>query len=329
MRFKFHAGVALVATACLAIGAFGQQPGQGGQRGGDRGRGGGGPPMFGGGGFGTSRMSLLRIAEVRKELELADEQVAAIEMLDEELRAKFPFGRGGGPGGPGGPGGGAPGGDRGRRGGTNEGASLNAPAQWYFVQQNQPPGQGQPGQGRGRGGPGGGPQMTPEQMAEMEKMRADRDREASAKLADILLPHQVKRLNEIYVQQAGMGALADEDVAKQLGISDAQKAKLAEVRQQNQEASGAAMREMFQGGGGGGGDRDAIRAKFDELRKSGEAKVMAVLSADQQKKFEEMKGKAFAMPEGGGRGGPGRGGPGGPGGPGGRGPGGGRPGATN
>jgi hypothetical protein len=311
MRFKFNFGLAAIAMTCLAISALAQQPGQPGQRG-DRGR--GGPP--GGGGFGmfggnfTSRMSLLRTAEIRKELELADEQVAAIEMLDEELRAKYPMGRGGGPGG-------QPGG--GRRGGNNnnEGALQTVPAQWYFVQQNQPP--GQPGQGRGRGGP---PQ-TPEEQAAMEKQRVERDREANAKLADILLPHQVKRLNEIYVQQAGTAALQDEEIAKLLGISDAQKAKLAEVSQQNRESIGAAMREMFQGGGGGG-DRDANRAKMEELRKNGEAKVMALLSADQQKKFEEMKGKVFAMPEGRGGGPGGRGGPGG-----GRGPGGARPGGNN
>ncbi len=332
MRFKLGYGVTAIVMSCVAVSTFAQQPGQPGQRG-ERGRGGppgGGGTFFGGGGGGfTSRLSLLRIMEVRKELELADEQVGEIEKLDEELRAKYPTGRGpGGPGGPPGGPGGPPGGERGRRGGNNnEGALRSVPTQLYFVQQNQPPAQpGQPGQpgGRGERGRGGGgfPQMTPEQQAEMEKMRAERDREAATKLADILLPHQVKRLNEIFVQQAGTAALLDEEVGKQLGVSPAQRAKLVEVRQQNLDSMAAAMREMFQagGGGGGGGDRDAIRTKMEEMRKGNDAKVLAVLSADQQKKFEEMKGKPFAMPE------MGRGGPGGPGG---RGPGGGRPPGNN
>jgi hypothetical protein len=303
MRFKFFSSLAIVAGLCFAAVAMAQQPAQPGQPGG---RGRGGPPggggfgMFGGGGggFGTSRLRLLQVDEIRKELELADEQVAAIKELDEELRAKYPTigGRGGGPGG------GAPG----RRGGNNnnEGALRTVPAQWYFVTQEQQP--AQPGQGRGGRG---GPQMTPEQIAEMEKQRAERDKEANAKLADILLPHQVKRLNEIYIQQAGTAALLDDDVSKLLNVSAAQKTKITEVRQQSQESFGAAMREMFQGVG----DRDANRAKMEELRKSNDAKVLAVLSADQQKKFEELKGKPFAMPEGGGRGGPGagRGAPGG------------------
>jgi hypothetical protein len=314
MRFKFHFGLAAIAMTCLAFSAIAQQPGQPGGRGGDRGRG-GGPPMFGGGGNFTSRLSLLRIAEVRKELELADEQVAAIEMLDEDLRAKYPIGGRGGPGGPGGPGGG-PGGDRRRGGGTNEGASLAVPAQWFFVQQEQQPGQGRGGRGFFPGGGG----FTPEQRAEMEKARAERDREANTKLADILLPHQIKRLNEIYVQQAGTAALLDEEVGKQLGITAAQRTEIAKVRDANDEAMRSQGREAF-----AGLDEEARRAKFIEMRKANDDKVIAVLNADQKRKFEEMKGKAFAMPEfGRGRGGPG--GPGGPGGFGGRGPGGGRPG---
>lgn len=298
MRFKFLGSLAIVAGLCFAAVAMAQPQGQPGQPGG---RGRGGPP--GGGGFGTSRLRLLQMDEIRKELELADEQVAAIKELDEELRAKYPTI--GGRGGPGGGGPGAPGG--GRRGGTNnnEGALRTVPTQWFFVTQEQQP--AQPGQGRG--GRGNFQPPSPEQMAEMEKQRAERDKEANAKLADILLPHQVKRLNEIYIQQVGTAALLDDDVSKMLNISPAQKTKITEVRQQNQESFGAAMREMFQGGG----DRDANRTKMEELRKANDAKVLAVLSADQQKKFEELKGKPFAMPEGGGRGGPGggRGAPGG------------------
>ena len=49
-------------------------------------------------------------------------------------------------------------------------------------------------------------------------------------------------------------------------------------------------------------DDAARNAKIAEMRKDSDAKLLAVLTPDQQKKFEAMKGKAFAMPEGGGRG---------------------------
>jgi hypothetical protein len=251
--------------------------------------------MFGGGGMGTSRMFLLTVAEIRKELELADEQVEAIQKAAEEIRAKYPspFGGRGGPGGPGG-------GDRSKRGDNNQEALHVAPTSWFFVAVQEP--QNQPGQGRGRGGNFQPP--SAEQRAEFEKQMQERAREEKEKLTEILLPHQIKRLNEIFIQQAGAAALQDEDIAKELGISDAQKAKLVEVRQANQEATGAQMREAFQL------DEDARRAKFEEIRKANDAKLLAVLTPDQQKKFDAMKGKPFTMPEGAFRG---RGGPGGPG----------------
>lgn len=299
----------LMATAVLA-----QQPGQRGegqrgegQRGdGQRGegqRGRGGPPgggfgFFGGGG-GMSRLMLLGISEVQKELELADEQVKEIQKIQEDFRARFR-----GPGGP--PGGGGE--RRGRGGDGNRGdrTSVGAPAEWYFVQAQE--------QGQGRRGGGFG-QLTEEQRAEFEKVRVERAREEKAKLADILLPNQLERLTQIFVQVAGVEALRDEDVAKELALSDAQAAKISEVRRANQEALGEQMRGLF-GGGGGEGDRDAARAKMEEFRKTSDAKLLAVLTPDQQKTFDEMKGKPFKMPEGFGRGGfGGRGGP--PGGPGG------------
>jgi hypothetical protein len=306
MRSKLVFTVAAIAVVGIALSALAQQQGQRGQ--GQRGQGqGGGRGGFnfggggGGGGFLRSRISFLMVPELQKELELADEQVAAIQKVNDELREKYPFGGGRGPGGPGGQGGRGDG-QKGRRGGNNgnEGA-FTAPVEWYFVQaQAQQPGQ------RGRGG--FGQPQTEEERARMQQQRLERAREEKAKLAEILLPQQLKRLNEIFIQQNGVNALQDEDIAKELGVSDAQKAKLAEVQTANEQAFRTLMGELFQGGGGGG-DREARQAKMDELRKSGDAKVLAVLSSDQQKKFAEMKGKPFAMPEnagfGGGRGGPG------------------------
>lgn len=294
MRFKHlltGVAVALISLGALAVA---QQPGQ---RGGPPG--GRGFPGFGGfGGFGggfASRLGLLSIPEVRRELELADEQVEALEKIREEIRTRFPM-----PGFPGGRGpGGPPDGQRGRRGGRNNEALRNVPTDWFFVQaQEQQPG------GRGRGGFG---QLTEEQRAEFERQRRERAKFEREKLAEILLPHQLKRLTEIYIQVAGVAALQDDDIAAELGITEAQKSKMAEVQASIREEMGAQMRELFQGGG----EREAIQAKMQELRRNAEAKVLAVLTPEQQKKFEEMKGKPFNMPEGFGRGGFGPGGPGG------------------
>jgi hypothetical protein len=312
MRFSATYYVAIVTLISLGATALGQQPSQPGQ-GGTRFR--GGPPGGGGGGMliggmMRSRLSLLAITEVRKELELAEEQIAEIEKIADEIRAKYGFGFGGRPGGgPGdrGPGERGPGGgERDRRQNDKEGARSASPRSWFFVVQEP---QNQPGQSRRFGG--GFPMLTPEQRAEMEKQRLERGREEKARLAEVLLPHQIKRLNEIFVQQAGVAALQDEDIASQLGMSEAQKARLAEAQQANNTARDALMQEFTRSReSGGGGDREANLAKLEDLRKTHEAKLLAVLTPDQQKKFEAMKGKPFAMPEntsrfGGGNRGPG------------------------
>jgi hypothetical protein len=296
MRSRLVTVLASVLLACLLIPALAQQPG--GQPGG---KGKGGPPGgFGGGmggvGFGMSRLFLLRLPEIQKELELVDEQMTAIQKLQEELGR----GRGGPPGQEGDRRRGK-GGEDGKKGPT--GADLRrVPADWYFVQaqgQNQPQGQGRR--------PFGQP-PTEEERAQFEQQRLERAREEKAKLAEILLPHQLKRLNEIYLQIAGVGALQDEDVAKELNITADQKVKMTAVREEHS----AKRREMFTGGGGGG-DREALMAKMTEMRKVEDEQVLGVLTADQKAKLTEMKGKPFDLPEGALRAGFGGRGPGGPG----------------
>lgn len=155
-----------------------------------------------------------------------------------------------------------------------------------------------------------------ERQAFFEKMRKqgeERVAQMKEQLEEVLLPQQMARLEEIGLQVRGMQALEDKEVAAKLKITEAQKEELADVREKLQEEMREKMREVFQGGGGGD-----IRETFGKMREDMEKKVLAVLTSDQQKQFEEMKGEPFEMPERSTRGFGGRG-PGGPGGFGGRG----------
>jgi hypothetical protein len=321
MRFRFLMTVAAAAFIGLAAIVPAQERperrGPGGPPGGFGG--GGGMMMMGGGGSFINRLFLLRLPLVQKELELVDEQLTAIQKLQEEM------GRGRGPGGPGGPGGGDE--QRGRGRGRPEGKADGnksgngaafqraVPADWYFVQAQEQD------QQRFQRRPGGGQPPTEEERRQFEQLRLERARQEKAKLAEILLPHQMKRLTEIFVQVTGVGALQDEDIAKELGITDAQKGAITSVRQANGEALQTLGRELA-AAGGGEADRDANRAKVAELRKAGDAKVLELLSAEQKAKWEELKGKPFDLPEEALRSAFGGFGGRGPGGPGGRGPGG-------
>jgi Spy/CpxP family protein refolding chaperone len=257
--------VAVASTTALA-----QQQGR-------QGRGRGGPGGFGGrgGGFGFGGgglMGLLRMEEVRKEVEMIGDQEADVEKLQEEL--------------------------------------SNA---------------------RRQGG-GERPDFRNMSEAEREKFFADMRRRAEEqakvakqKLAEILLPHQMERLEEINLQVLGVRALQDQEVAVKLGISAAQKQKIDATIEENTNAQRELMSGMFQGGRGGRGgegvDREQMRAQFEQmrermeqmrerqekLRKEGDAKVLAVLTPDQKTEFAAMKGEPFEMPQRGFMGGRGRG----------------------
>jgi Spy/CpxP family protein refolding chaperone len=136
-------------------------------------------------------------------------------------------------------------------------------------------------------------------FAEMRVRREKETATANAKLAEILLPTQIERLEQISLQMRGTFALSDPKVAAKLSLTDEQKKKLEAAATANREA----MQQAFQGGNRDQNqDRDQMRAKFQELRKTADEKVLAVLTADQKAAFEKMKGAAFTMPEGAGRG---------------------------
>lgn len=135
-------------------------------------------------------------------------------------------------------------------------------------------------------------------MEELRKKVAEKTKEVEGKATEVLLANQRERLDQISLQQRGLSALTDEDVAKKLGISDDQKQKLTAAR----EESGKKMREAFQGAGKGE-DREKAREKFAELRKESEEGVLAVLTSEQKEAFEKLKGPKFEMPQGAGFGG--------------------------
>lgn len=167
------------------------------------------------------------------------------------------------------------------------------------------------GERGGRGGQGGAERPNFRDMNEedrreaIEVMRqeaAQRQKEQDEKLAEILGPDKTARLNEIYLQAAGVSALQDPTVAEKLGLTQDQQ---EEMRQVSQDVM-ADFRETMQEGG----DREAMRERMTEMRAEVEKETMAVLSDDQKEKFNEMKGAPFTLSDedrqalrGGGRGG--------------------------
>ncbi len=118
-------------------------------------------------------------------------------------------------------------------------------------------------------------------MAEFAKAREERQK----KIAEILNEKQAKRLEELRIQAMGSRAVADEEIAKKLGITDEQKEKLAKARADQRQAMQDAMPD------GNRPDREAmtkIREEYQEALKN-------VLTEEQTAKLEKMRGKAFDM----------------------------------
>lgn len=130
--------------------------------------------------------------------------------------------------------------------------------------------------------PDGDPQERQKKYMEVYQTIA---KETDEKVNRVLLPHQKKRLSQIMLQmklqQSGYGygfagALGEEEVSKELGITDAQK---EELRKKEEEV------------------RAGVQKKYQEFYKklSEEAKeeLMSVLTPAQRKKLETLTGSKF------------------------------------
>lgn len=188
--------------------------------------------------------------------------------------------------------------------------AVVAMAAQVAVAQNEQGKRGPGGRGGGPGGRGGPPSMarlamidkvqdelklTDEQKTKIEKINADFRKEMSGdrpdpekmkkmrdgltdKLKEVLNADQQKRLMGIFIQVMGSGAVMDPAVGKEIDLTDEQKDKLHEAIGPPPEGRGG--RE----GRGGGESFQERRAKMDK-------EIAAVLTPEQQKKLESLKGE--------------------------------------
>lgn len=145
--------------------------------------------------------------------------------------------------------------------------------------------------------------MSDEERAKLRTQMEERAKKTEASVKAILDEKQFARLNELSIQQAGVMALSRPEVSEKLKLSDEQKTKIRDLA----SAGGP-------GGGRGGFNPNATQEErqkaMEEARARREkmnADVLAVLTAEQKKSFEDMQGKKFEFPAFGGFGGPGGG----------------------
>ncbi len=187
---------------------------------------------------------------------------------------------------------------------------------------------GMGGFGRGGGGGGGAPEVTlradvskelkiaDDQKAKiiaarsgmMEKMgevfqNAGGDREAMQKgMADLiaasekevnaaLTDAQKTRLKELWIQRQGNSAIQNEGVQKDLGFTDAQKAKVKELNEKSMEASQALFQKMRDQEL----DREQMQAAMAKNTEVMKVELGKILTAEQTAKLKAMGGVAFTF----------------------------------
>lgn len=139
---------------------------------------------------------------------------------------------------------------------------------------------------------GGGQRGGGGQGFDPEAMRQQRER-MEAEIKKILNEEQYARYQQLSLQQQGPSALARPEIAKEVGLSEAQQNQIRQIQQAQQEA----MRSMMQGGGGGG-DRQAMMQQMQAMREETDKKILAVLNSDQRAKWDSMLGKPFNFGQG-------------------------------
>ncbi len=130
-------------------------------------------------------------------------------------------------------------------------------------------------------------------LAKMTELADQYDQKAREKLRDVLAREQTMRLYQIRMQvRAVLDSLTGRYVAGRLKLTDEQKKKLAKISKDMQAKRSELFRNM----------RDASREqrteafqKYRKLRSEADKEALAVLTAEQKKAFEEMKGKKIEL----------------------------------
>lgn len=216
-RCRLAIGTVVLLFAC-AVFAAAQPPGGppgslGGRPGGPR----GGPGLLGNA---AGMLELLQRPDVRKELELVDDQVQQLSDLRDTMRE-----------------------------------SLRNTMREAFTRIRD---------------------LPREQRAEAMREAVDKvGEDIRSRLSDVLLPHQMKRLEQIALQQrlrGGLVALWNDEIVEKLGIDQQQRerlrAKAAEVEQQ-------------------------LRRKIAEMRNQARQELLSLLTPQQRAAFEELVGEPF------------------------------------
>jgi hypothetical protein len=116
-------------------------------------------------------------------------------------------------------------------------------------------------------------------FAEIRTKFEEINKDAEARLQNVLMPHQLDRLKQIdlqsRIQRGGAAALTEGELADTLGLSESQR---DQIRQKSEEV------------------QKDLEDRISQLRTDARNQLLEVLTPDQRAKLESMMGAEFALP---------------------------------
>ena len=129
-----------------------------------------------------------------------------------------------------------------------------------------------------------------EREKEMQSHRQLSHEQLMALLKDTLKAEQLKRLQQLELQQHGPFALGRPEIVKELKITVEQRKQFMGVVQEMQMKIEPLIKEAQSGG-----DPQEIRPKVMKIRNDHEGKIEAILTDTQKKQWKKMLGKPFDL----------------------------------
>lgn len=135
--------------------------------------------------------------------------------------------------------------------------------------------------------PGGDEDSQKQMQAKIQLVMTDILKDTMA----VLTEPQQKRLKELGIQSQGNRAVLQEAVAKELAITDAQKAKFDELQRLQDEANAG----LFEKLGNGELDRDSLGAAMVKNTKIMDDSILKLLTDAQKAKLKALGGEPFTF----------------------------------
>jgi hypothetical protein len=133
--------------------------------------------------------------------------------------------------------------------------------------------------------------LKPKERAKKDQAYRQKAQEKlAAFLKETLKEEQLKRLQQLELQQEGLFALGHAEIMKELEITDKQRQQFGEVMQAMQEKIEPLVKEAQKDG-----KPEEIGPKMMKIRQEHEGKIEAILNDAQKKQWKEMLGKLLDL----------------------------------